>query len=375
MPKKKIMFVLPALNTGGAEKVAIDIMNNLAEKFLFMLCLFEKRGPLVTEIPSAVQVFDLKKKKWWSFLKLGWKLRKIIRKQNPEIIVSFLWYSTFIVMLANLFRMKKRGFFIAYEPHNHLQDIKGTRFSMIKSVLIKYVHRKMNLVIVDSKGAMVDIAKNYNLSQDKLKVIYNPINVAEIKKASEEKIADPKINEIVASAGTKLVCFGRLVKRKGFHLAVAALQRVLESMEAKLLIIGEGEERKNLEKMIADLDLKKKILLCGYLSNPYSVISRCDIFVFPSLWEGFGNVIVEVMACGIPVIAAACPYGPDEIITNGVNGILVSVNDENALAEAVIQLANDSVLRKRLADEGKKRAEDFCVEKIAVEYEKIFCNN
>ena len=96
------------------------------------------------------------------------------------------------------------------------------------------------------------------------------------------------------------------------------------------------------------------------------------IFVLSSYWEGFGNVIIEAMACGVPVISTRCPSGPDEIITDGENGLLVPVGDVDALAEAILKLLKDEPLRKRLAEAGRRRAEDFRVEKMVAEYERVF---
>lgn len=371
---KKILFVLSSLKTGGAEKVCIDILKNLENKFDFSLCLFEKKGELIKDIPAKVKIFNLRKKSRWSFVRLIWKLQRIIQQEQPDVVVSFLWYSTFITEFSRkliLKKLNKKQYYVAYEPHNHLQDIRKTRFSWIKALLIKKVHKKMDLIVVDSYGVQKDISCNYGIGFEKLKVIYNPIDMQKVVVLSQKPV-EKNIEAFLKEGKFIIAGFGRLIKRKGFNDLIRAFKKVRSSKNAKLLIVGEGEERAKLEKLIIDLELKEHVLLTGYLENPYSVISRCDIFCFSSLWEGFGNVIVEVMACGVPVIATRCPFGPDEIITDGVNGLLVPVKDENAMTEAIIKLIENPELRKKLADEGKKRAEDFRAEKIVAEYEKLF---
>ena len=127
----------------------------------------------------------------------------------------------------------------------------------------------------------------------------------------------------------------------------------------KILLLND-----NLENYTKELDISHNVVFLGFQSNPFKYLSRATVFVLSSLWEGFGNVIIEAMACGIPVISTRCPSGPDEIITNEVNGLLVPVGDMNALAKAILRLLEDESLRKRIAEAGRKRAEDFRVKLI-----------
>ncbi|GAH75207.1 unnamed protein product [marine sediment metagenome] len=145
-----------------------------------------------------------------------------------------------------------------------------------------------------------------------------------------------------------------------------------KTFPCRLVILGEGDEEQALNKLAADLDISNDVAFLGFQNNPFSFIAHSNIFALSSHWEGFGNVIIEAMACSVPVISTNCPYGPNEIITDGVNGLLVPVGDTHAMAEAIAKLLKDEPLRERLAEEGKKRAEDFKVEKMVAEYEKVF---
>ncbi len=141
---------------------------------------------------------------------------------------------------------------------------------------------------------------------------------------------------------------------------------------SRLVILGDGGKRSNLEKLARQLGIERQVTFLGFQTNPFKYLARSDIFVLSSLWEGFALVIVEAMACGIPVISTRCPSGPDEIITDGVNGLLVPVADETALAEAILRLLKDKKLAVKLAQAGTKRAEDFAITKIIKQYEAIF---
>jgi len=365
----KLLFVLPSLVTGGAEKVALNIAKFLKrEKFLVKICLFEKKGELLGEVPKYIEVLNLKKRNRWSFPFLSFRIRKIMKYFQPDIIVSWLWYATSVVAIANMFQRRKPPFFIAYEPHNHKKDVLYEPFTSLKSFLINYSHKMTDLVITVSHGAAKDISRSYNLRHNSVKVIYNPIDIHSIQRLAKEKVTLPFPKRGIPI----IVTFGRLIKRKGFDYLIKAFHIVRKETPCKLLIIGEGEERTNLEQLVKGLKMEGDIIFLGYQSNPYKFLSSADVFVFSSLWEGFGNVIVEAMACGVPVIATRCPYGPDEIITHGENGLLVSVGDVKAIAEAILRLLREQTLRKRLSEAAKRRAYDFRVEEMVAEYERTF---
>ncbi|PKP59294.1 hypothetical protein CVT91_06945 [Candidatus Atribacteria bacterium HGW-Atribacteria-1] len=142
-------------------------------------------------------------------------------------------------------------------------------------------------------------------------------------------------------------------------------------INANLIIIGEGIERANLENLAEDLGLGDCVIMPGFKENPYKYIKNSNLFVLSSILEGHPLVLSEAMACGVPVISTRCPSGPDETITDDVNGILVPMRDKKALSDAMINLLKDRSIAERLAKEGIKRARDFDLKKIVKEYEKV----
>ncbi len=138
-----------------------------------------------------------------------------------------------------------------------------------------------------------------------------------------------------------------------------------------LIILGEGILRKELEILASKLNINKCVDFVGFKFNPYAWIAKADIFVLSSDFEGLPNVVIEAMACGTPVISTDCASGPNELITNGKNGILVPTVDENALAEAMGTLLRNENLRKKFSKRARKRAEDFRIEKIIPQYEEL----
>ena len=169
-----------------------------------------------------------------------------------------------------------------------------------------------------------------------------------------------------------IVNIGRLSGQKGHTWLLEAFSIVRKQVPSKLIIIGDGEDSQKLKNLARDLNIEKDVFFKGYQKNPYKYLSRAAIFVNSSLYEGFGCVIIEAMACGIPVVSTACPHGPAEIIKDNENGSLVAIADQKAMAAAIIKLLENREMRIKFSLEGKKRAGDFSADKIVREYENVF---
>ena len=164
---------------------------------------------------------------------------------------------------------------------------------------------------------------------------------------------------------------GRLKPQKNFSLLLRSFARVYQQRSARLIIFGEGEQRKALEDLIKSLDIDENVSLPGFTANPYAAFSHASLFVLSSDWEGLSNVIIEAMACGCPVVSTDCPSGPSEILEQGRYGELVPVNDSKALAEAIIRRLDKSIPRQTLYE----RASHFRVNPIAEDYLSCLLNS
>jgi glycosyltransferase involved in cell wall biosynthesis len=174
-------------------------------------------------------------------------------------------------------------------------------------------------------------------------------------------------------AGPLLVACGRLAEQKGFPYLIDAMSLVRKEIPAATLwILGEGPDRRALQEQIDNSSLGNAVRLLGFRDNPYSFMAAADLFVLSSIFEGFGNVIVEAMASGTAVVSTDCPYGPSEIITDGINGLLVPPRDHQALAEAILRVLRSNDLRARLEHAGRQRSKDFSALAIADDYARVF---
>jgi glycosyltransferase involved in cell wall biosynthesis len=154
---------------------------------------------------------------------------------------------------------------------------------------------------------------------------------------------------------------------------IGAFERVLTEIDARLIIVGEGSDQRRIHDLVTQKGLQEKVHFAGYDPNPYRYMSRSDVFAFPSLGgEGFGLVLAEAMACGLPVVSADCVTGPAEILENGRCGILVPVGDERSLANGILRILTDPLLRERLIRAGARRVADFQAAHVVASYERLF---
>jgi len=366
--KKKILFVIPALGAGGAERVLVQILNNLEkETWESVLVTFSRTVYYKDEIPQETRLIYIDKRRSLDFFKLIFSLAKVINAERPSLVNSHLTYSNHLILLARLF--SNYNFPVLLTEHNYMSlNLRNERYYLLKKLLIKALYPRATGIIVVSQGVKRDLIDNYGIKEEKCLTIYNPVDIDKIdimlKESCEHSWFKEKVPIIIAC--------GRLTRQKNYPLLLKAIRLVSNERKVRLIILGDGELRSELELMAAKLNLRDNVLFLGFQKNPFKYIARATIFVLSSSWEGFGNVIIEAMACRVPVISTSCPAGPDEIITHGVNGLLVPINDEKALAESILNLLYNERLRTKLAEAGRKRAMDFEVKKITNCYKSAY---
>lgn len=368
--KTKLLLIIPALTRGGAERVLTYIACFLSKKeYEISLILYEKRGGFLEELPKNIHIYDFQKRAPWDFVKLVWLTRKVIKETKPDIVLSFLFFSNIVTGLSVLFL--KRSFKIIYSERNYLPEyLRRIRFGWVKKWLMEFAYRRADRIIPNSKATRTALEKHYNVSSDRLHPIYNPIDLDKVRKKSHEDVAHPFFS---GEPKQVIIGVGRLEEQKRFDRLLRAFSRVKDRNEsARLIVLGEGKLKNDLGELVSKLNLNNLVEFVGSKKNPYAWISKADILVLSSDFEGFPNVILESMACETSVVSTDCLSGPGEVIVNGENGILVPPLDEEALADAINRLLNDQALRQRFAEEGKKKVEEFRLEEILPQYEALF---
>lgn len=370
--KISIVFFLPSLGGGGTERIIVNIVNNLDKrKYNVSLVLGEAKGDFLNEIEKGVPIVNLNAS---GNLKLLFKLTEYFNKAAPEIFISSFPRFDLISLLAKMFSKKKTKIIIIEHINFsfHLFTARSLYRRLIGRLIlpsfVKVFYPMADIIVCVSNGVAKDISKIIN-RPDKIKIIYNPVISDKIYKLSEETIrhawfSDQKIPIILAA--------GRLAKQKDYPTLLEAFKLVIEKNPARLVILGEGEDRNKLEKFSQRIGIFENVLFLGFQKNPYKYMKKAAVFVLSSLQEGFPTVIVEDMACGAPVVSTNCRSGPNEIIENGKNGLLVPIGDPISLADGITKLIESPSLREKFSREGKRRAEDFTIDKKVKEYEKLF---
>ncbi len=371
--KVKVLFFTSALGGGGAEKHLLRVINHLdRERFRVSLALVKPGGEFERALAADVKTHFLtasgKGSTTVRMLRAVEPLRRVVKQEQPDLIFS-------VIDLANIVSLiSTRG--VAAQPkiilgvqtppsiaYRHSKHPVGRLILR----LLPRLYPKADQIVALSNGVAADLVSLAPTMKSRMSVIYNAGFEAEVLDRARESISPSEL-----PPPPLIVACGRLKALKGFSYLIDALARVREQIPAHLCIIGEGEERPVLEKKIKRMGLAGCVRLLGFQENPFKYMAAADLFVLSSLFEGFGNVIVEAMACGAPVIATDCPCGPGEIIQDGHDGLLVPPANSEALAQGIIRVLKDEALKKRLSENGRARANDFNAEIIAGRYGELF---
>lgn len=370
MKKRRVFFICNNLKGGGAERMILNILQHLdPDKFEVYLVLFEQEGIHLNFLPPHVNKIFFNRKGKMSYIKIILTVSyKLFSGLKPDIVVSFMILPNILTLVSSLLSFIKPKIVISIR-NNPKMDFINQRFRTIKKILMYSLYPFANHMIVVSEGVKKSLVKYFKFNEDKIKVVYNGVNIDSIEKLAREKPDDIRFDP-KGSCYYVTAC-GRLNYQKGFPYLIKAFSRIANRIKAKLFIIGEGEERESLTTLIKNLNMENMIFLTGYKANPFQYIARSDIFVLSSLFEGFPNIIGETMVCGTPIISTDCPFGPDEIIEHGINGILIPPRNIDILADTLLTLLKDKSYRDRLSLAGKKRVKEFSVLKMVSGYEAV----
>jgi N-acetylgalactosamine-N,N'-diacetylbacillosaminyl-diphospho-undecaprenol 4-alpha-N-acetylgalactosaminyltransferase len=294
-------------------------------------------------------------------------LKRISKKENIKFVLSVLNRANYVNIITKLLGCKHKCLISERNTPSYVYS-SYTLTDIINRFLIRKLYPNSDKIIAISEGVKTDLITNFNIPEKLIDVIYNPIDIDAIKKQSEEKIEHRWLND---ESLKTIISVGRLEKQKNHTLLIRSFQEVRSRLpDTRLIILGEGNERKNLHQLLSDLKLESYVELPGVFDNPFAYLSKANVFVLSSDFEGFGNVIIEAMACNCPVISTDCPSGPNEIISNNENGILVPVGDRDKLSNAIISLLRNKPYRELLANNAQKRVRDFNLDNIMLKYEQ-----
>ena len=383
MKKVKICFVINSMVGGGAERVSSLLIRELSknDNFNISLCLLEK-SDLYYELPTDIKISYLGQnnfndnniKKVIGLYSQSNMLREIIKKDNIDLIFSFLGRANYVSILAS--NKTNSKVIISERAMTSESYPKGYNLkSMINRYLISSLYPKADYITPNAKLIKYDLVKNFMIPKDKIEVIYNPFDLKQIDKIEKTNQLDQFQKPIIVNVGS-------LHERKNQELLILAFAR--SNIDGTLLIFGEGNEKNKLEDLIVRLELTKRVYLMGHKKDIFSYLKSADLFVLSSKREGFPNVIVEAMACGLPIVSTDCKSGPREILAPDSDevyflkddieyskyGVLVPENNIELLAQGIKKICDNTLLDK-YKSKSLERAKNFDKSIIIEQYVKL----
>ena len=201
--------------------------------------------------------------------------------------------------------------------------------SALKRQAMRWLYRRADGLVAVSAGVARDL-RGLGLAADCIHVIRNPVDVERLRQLAVAGLPPAERDKT-----PYVVSLGRLTEAKDFPTLLRAYAISALRGTHRLIIVGGGEQRANLEIMMRDLGLADRVLLTGAMDNPYRVLAEAELHVLSSRWEGYPNVLLEALALGVSVVSTDCPHGPREILDDGRYGRLAPVGDATALASAM----------------------------------------
>lgn len=369
--KIKILFTSPNLNAGGAQRHLINIVNSIDyEIFEVTLLLYSRKGELLEDVNSNVRIISPSRNffsdRFFTFNVLcGVVLTsRTIIAWKPDIMYSRHWCKIPNAILGKLFNVRS----VSGEGNN----LDATLFKQTIKIRIFYFLRWLGIrystaIVANSKSLCNELTDVFKPASG-VEVIYNGVDISKIRLQSKEDEYHPWFDKKYPL----IVSVGRLSEQKDHKTFIQALAIANKRSYARAIIIGEGILKNSLKELSNKLGINDRVDFMGNRSNPFPYIANSDFLVCSSKYEGLSNVILEAMALGIPVISTDHDHGADELIQNGVNGILVPVGDPDKMAKAILELINNKELYTSISNECKKKSGNFSLERLGSNYENYF---
>ena len=359
-----ILIILPNLSGGGAELIHVNLANDwVAKGYEVRFILLRKKGELLFLLSNKIEIIDLNVNRIRQAII---PLALILYRLRPDVTIAAMWPLTSIAVCSWLISGFKGKLYLSEHENLSASYIEQRRVNILYlKYSIRFTYPFATGIVAVSNGVKKDLCILGNLSNDYIKVIYNPVssgirtNINNKKRYSELWGKDDDY---------RILAVGRLTIQKDHETLIRAFALLPNSLSASLIILGEGSQRNEIIKLINSLGLGCRISLPGFVVDPKPWFLSADLFVLSSRWEGFGNVIVEALECGLPVVSTDCPSGPNEILEGGKYGTLIPVGDSFLLAKAILSNQHKLHDYEILID----RALEFSIPKISNDYIKYF---
>lgn len=364
MTRPRLAIITPSFAIGGVERVMISLANAMAEDGVAVdLVPILERGPLRQSVSDAVRIHDLRASRAIAAVP---GLVRYLRESRPDAVLSGLDYINVVTLWAN--RLAGSPSRVCVSVHNFMSlaiaNAEELRTRLLMRPAMRASYGMASAIIALNDAMAADLAGILGQPQDRITVLPNLVVTEEHVRLGQAPAPHPWAN---APERPLVLGIGRLARQKSFALLIRAFAPLADETGARLLILGEGEERGRLEAEIAAGGLGEVVALNGATENPHAYLARAALMVLSSEHEGLPTVIIEALAQGCPVVSTDCPSGPAEILSGGTLGPLVPVGDAAALTEAMRRTLADPIPRERLLE----RARDYSAERVLPLYRAV----
>ena len=390
-----IALFLNTLAGGGAERVFINLARVFSERgYRVDIVASRLTGSLAGEVPESVRTFSLGTRGGETrsmLVRLPWKtlvtlprmvlfpapkvirslpvLVRYLREERPDAMMSTVGSTNVVALWADWFAGGRTRIFI--REACEMSALAAAARRPFKKKLPDFARQwypKADGIISVSEGVANDLSHVTGIEKSRIKTIHNPVDIASVRRRAAERIDEPWF---AADQPPVILSAGRLASQKDYSTLLRAFALLRRRRPARLIILGEGRERRRLEALARELRIADDVRMPGHVKNPYAYMDRASLFALSSAWEGCPNVIIEALACGCPVVSTDCDSGPAELLDHGAYGWLVPVGDADALGSAMdVALDRPGDSRKSHA-----RAEMFPLGAIADKYLEVLGSN
>jgi glycosyltransferase involved in cell wall biosynthesis len=366
------MFFVPDFNGGGAERALCNLLRewpaDRQATWRPTVVVRNTGGPLREHVPEWIEVcsLNLPSSGAVTSIRSAARLACLVRRRRPRVVVSFLSFplvalstrvgspaSSVVVSVQNPFAASKVGF------------TPGRSRSPLTWLACRSATPLVDRFWAISPGIAEEYRALFGIPAARVAVLPNSVDLIAVQRLKDLPVDCPAFDDPGVPV---VVTAGRLVHQKRVDILLKAVVNVLPDRPLNLVVLGEGPMRANLERLASGLDIRGRVFFLGFQSNPWRFISKATVFALASDFEGFGNVLLEAMACGVPVVSTRAPFGPEYILSEGKCGRLVPRGDPGALAEGIRAVLADTHLRRAYVEEGLARARDFDIRKLSARF-------
>jgi glycosyltransferase involved in cell wall biosynthesis len=347
------MFFCPTLGAGGADRVVLTLLRHLDRRRITpILAVMRREGALIGDVPGDVEVISLDAPRLAAAAPaLARKLRRI----RPDVVFSTHGGPNVIVSVAHALAVS-RARLVLSERSTLLRADHSRLRTAVELPAKRVTYRRADLITAVSQGVADQLVRLLGLAVGKIRVVYNPVVDDDLTELAREPVrhpwfADPTIPIILA--------VGRLVAIKDYPTLLAAFARVRAARQARLVVLGDGPLLPALRQRAAELRIAADVDFLGFDKNPFKYMARSTLLLHASKAEGLPGALIQAMACGKPVVATDCDFGPREVIQRDVDGFLVPVGDARQLADHALRLLDDPTFASGVGERARRAARRF----------------